>query len=484
MLVFQRARLNLEFAELFNLIGDEQSQTKVAPLIAETATTLDRLEQRSPSALEWIGLASAPDPAAIATLRLKLLDAQGQERTYGGTLSEAVASAESRIALSQAWLAKAGGLPWLRELAQGHCRLGAYNYQWGKLAASADAYEKCMETTKALMQKRHIPSDRADLTAALSSLATTLVEMDRRSDALSRQQEAAETAAGLVSAESKNTEYQRTELVTLTRLGDMILSVDMDAAGSLARYQQALLISHQLTGSDSSRLDWQRDRSLLLERLASAHLRLADSPDTTTSLQNLHQAEQYVRDALQIAERLLNNDPLNQEWLRDRSVLEERQGQIAFAAYKRGGDASKLKDSEYWYTKAIADRRTLLKEDPGRSFYKLDLAVVLIQMGEVATEKREGDKAERSLREALLFLEELTSGEQAQPIWFRETAKVHATLANLYQQQGNITGANSEVEMAIGLIRKLRDAFPHIEQYARDESYLIAKLDELAKLLQ
>ncbi|WP_104664923.1 toll/interleukin-1 receptor domain-containing protein [Ensifer adhaerens] len=482
MLAFQRARLNLEFAELFNLIGDEQSRTKVAPLIAETATTLDRLEQRSPSALEWIGLASAPDPAAIATLRLKLLDAQGQERTYGGTLSEAVASAESRIALSQAWLAKAGGLPWLRELAQGHCRLGAYNYQWGKLAASVDAYEKCMETTKALMQKRHTPSDRADLTAALSSLATTLVEMDRRSDALSRQQEAAETAADLISAESNNTEYQRTELVTLTRLGDMILSVDMDAAGSLARYQQALLISDQLTGSDSSRLDWQRDRSLLLERLASAHLRLADSPDTTTSRQNLHQAEQYVRDALHIAERLLNNDPLNQEWLRDRSVLEERQGQIAFAAYKRGGDTSKLEESSRWYAKALMGRRTIFKKDPERSFYKLDLAVVLIQFGEVATEGRENETAERSFREALLLLEEMTNNNEVPPIWLREIAKVHSALANLYQRQGNIADGEAEVRTAIELIRGLRERFPDIGQYMRDEEDLLAKQNELAKL--
>lgn len=480
MLAFQRARLNLEFAELFNLIGDEQSQTKVAPLIAETATNLDRLEQRSPSALEWIGLASAPDPAAIATLRLKLLDAQGQERTYGGTLGEAIASAESRIALSQAWLAKAGGLPWLRELAQGHCRLGAYNYQWGKLAASANAYEKCMETTKALMQKRHIPSDRADLAAALSSLATTLVEMDRRSDALSRQQEAAETVAGLVSAESKNTEYQRTELVTLTRLGDMILSVDMDVAGSLARYQQALLISDQLTGSDSSRLDWQRDRSLLLERLASAHLRLADSADTATSLENLRQADRYVLDALQIAERLLNNDPLNQERIRDRSVLEERRGQVAFAAYKRSGDASKLGDSALWYAKSIADRRTTLKADPARSFYKLDLAVVLVQFGEVAIERRTNSEAERSLQEALSLLEELTRREDAQPIWLREVAKIHSTLANLYQQQGNLAGAQAEVRKAIELIRVLRDRFPDVVQYRTDEEYLVEKQSELA----
>jgi tetratricopeptide (TPR) repeat protein len=482
MLVFQRARLNLEFAELFNLVDDEQSQQKVAPLIAETMTALDRLEQRSPSALEWIGLASAPDPAALAMLRLKLLDVVGQEKNYAGRFNEAIASAESRIALSQEWFIKTGGLSWLRELAQGHCRLGGYNYQWGKLAASAASYEKCLETTRSLMQKRNQPPDRGDLMAALSSLATTLVEMDRRSDALSRQQEAANTAKALVSAEPQNTEYQRTELVTLTRLGDMVLSVEMDVARSLKAYEQALLISNKLTRFDSSRLDWQRDRSLLLERLASAHLRLADKADITRSLENLRQAEQYARDAFEIAERILNSDPLNQEWLRDRSVLEERRGQIAFATYKRGGDTRILEDSARWYAKAIADRRVILKADAERSFYKLDLAVVLVQFGEVAMERRESDTAERSLREALLLLEELTSGNEAQPIWLRETAKVHSALANLFQQRGNIAGAQAEIQLAITLIRDLRGKFPDIVQYRQDEEYLLAKREELTSL--
>ncbi|WP_246732097.1 toll/interleukin-1 receptor domain-containing protein [Rhizobium laguerreae] len=481
MLVFQRARLNLEFAELFNLVGDE-SQQKVAPLIAETATALDRLEQRFPSAFEWVGLSSAPDLAAIAMLRLKLFDVQGQEAIYAGKLNEAVASAASSIALSQAWLVKTGDLSWLRDLAQGHCRLGAYNYQWGKLEASAASYEICLETTKSLIQKRHNPADRGDLMAALSSLATTLVEMDRRFDALSRQQEAAETANALVSAEPQNTQYQRTELVTLTRLGDMVLSVEMDVVGSLKRYEQALSISDKLTRSDFSRLDWQRDRSLLLERLASAHLRLADSGDTTTSLQNLRQADHYVLDALQIAERLLNSDPFNQERLRDRSVLEERQGQVAFATYKRGGGTSKLEDSARWYAKAIADRRAMLKGDPERSFYKLDLGVILIQFGEVAMARRESEKAERSLREALLLLDELTSSKEAQPIWLREVAKVHSTLANLYQQQGRITDARAEIQAAIDLVRKLREMFPDIAQYRQDEEYLIGKQIDLSKL--
>ncbi|WP_077967412.1 toll/interleukin-1 receptor domain-containing protein [Ensifer adhaerens] len=484
MLVFQRARLNLEFAELFNLVGDEQSQQKVAPLVAETTTVLDRLEQRSSSALEWIGLASAPDPAAIAMLRLKLLDAEGKEGTYAGNYNGAIASAQSRVILSEAWLSKTGGLPWLRELAQGHCRLGAYNYQWGKLAASAVAYEKCVETTRTLMQKRHAPSDRGDLMAALSSLATTLVEMDRRSEALSRQQEAAETAKALASAEPQNTEYQRTHLVTLARLGDMVLSVEIDVAGSLKRYEQALVISDKLTKSEPSRLDWQRDRSLLLERLASAHLRLADSPDTTVSLENLRQADQFVRDAFQISEGLLNKDSSNKEWLRDRSVLEERRGQVAFAAYKRGGDTNKLADSARWYAKAIANRRAILNEDPDRSFHKLDLAVVLFQFGEVALERRESEKAERSLREALLRFDELTSSNEVQPIWLREVANVHSMLAKLYQQQGNTGKAQAENLMAIRLIRSLRERFPDIVQYRQDEEYLSRRQIELAKLPQ
>lgn len=164
--------------------------------------------------------------------------------------------------------------------------------------------------------------------------------------------------------------------------------------------------------------------------------------------------------------------------------MEERQGQVAFAAYKRGGEVSKLQDAERWYVKAIADRRAIRTADPGRSFYKLDLAVVLVQFGEVAMEAGEDEKAERSLREAFLLLDDLTSSNEAQPIWLREVAKVHAALANLYQQRGNLADAQAEIQRAIALIRALREKFPDIVQYRQDEEYLAGKQNELAKLAQ
>ncbi|WP_292427920.1 toll/interleukin-1 receptor domain-containing protein [Mesorhizobium sp.] len=482
MLVLQRTRLNLEFADLFNLVGDKQSQRKPISLIAKSAADLDWLEQRSTSALEWIGLSSVPDSAAVAMMRLKLYDAQAQESSYAGKYKEGIAFAQSRIALSERWLSKTGELRWLRELAQGHCRIGSFNYQSGNLSASADEYQKCLETTRSLIQKRKDGADRADLMTAVSELATTLVEMDRRSEALALQREAADTVKLLVSTEQANTEYNRTELITLTRLGDMVMSVDMDVGESLKLYEEALPISDKLTRSDPSRLDWQRDRSILLERLASAHLREADQEDAAASLRSLGQADSNLQDALQTVDRLLNNDPRNQEWRRDQSVVEERMGQVAFATYKRGGDTLKLEESERWYDKAIGDRRVVLKEDPGSSIHKLDLAVGLIQLGEVATEipSRNGN-AESSLKEALNLLKELVGAKDALTIWRREIAKAHYALANLYQRRGSASAALSEIQSALEVIRDLRKLYPDLAQYKQDEADLVAKTEELAK---
>lgn len=484
-LVFQRSRLNLEFAGLFNLVGDERSQGKLASVIENSATSLEWLEQRSPSVLERIGLSSAPDPASVAMMRLQLYDAQAQQRSHTGKFKEAIASAQSRIALSERWFSDTGELSWLRELAQGHCRLASLNYQTGNLSASADQYQECLKTTRSLIQKRQDASDRVDLMTGLSELATTLVEMDRRSEALALQREAADTVKSLVAAEPGNTEYNRTELVTLTRLGDMVMSVDMNIAESLRLYEQAMPISDKLTRSDPLRLDWQRDRSILLERLASAHLRSADGAELPASLESLRKADLNLQDALQIVDRLLSNDPLNPEWRRDRSVLEERTGQIAFAAYRRGGDTLKLEDSERWYDKAVGDRRDILKEDSGNSIYKLDLAVGLIQLGEVAGEiNGQSDKAERSLKEALQLLRELTKARDAPTIWRREIAKAHYALANLYQSLGRTSEARSEIASALQVIRELRNMYPDLAQYKQDEADLIAKEEGFAKAQQ
>lgn len=483
MLVFQRARLNLEFAELYNLVGDEQAQRKLGSLIADSATDLDWLEQKPPSVLDWIGLSSAPNPAAVAMTRLKLYDTQAQEKSYAGKFKEAIASAQSRIALSQRWLSGTGELSWLREVAQGHCRIGSYHYQTGDLPASAAEYEECLETTRSLIRKRQEASDRGDLITELSELATTLVEMNRRPEALALQREAVDTVKLLAAAEPQDTEYQRTELVTSTRLGDMVISVEMNIANSLPFYERALAISDRLTRSDPSRLDWQRDRSILLERLASAHLRSADGADVSASLESLRQADLYGEQALQIVGRLLNNDPLNREWLRDRSVLEERKGQVAFAIYKRGGDPLRLEDSERWYDKAISDRRDILKEDPGSSIYKLDLAVGLIQLGEVAMEiPGRSDKAESSLMEALQLLQSLTEAQDSLTAWQREIVKVRFALANLYRSRGRIQEARAEIKLGLDIIRKLREMYPDLAQYKQDEADLIAKENELVNL--
>lgn len=484
MLVFHRVRLNLEFAELFNIVGGE-NERKLVSLITDSKRDLDWLTQRSLSVLERIGFSSAPSSASLALLRLKLYDIQAKERSRAGKFPEAVASAQASIALSRQWLAQTGKPDWLRAIAQGHCRVGYLNYQLGELSASATEYQRCIDMTRLLLRKRKDPSDRADLRTAASELATTLVEMDRRSEALALQREALATARSLVASDAWNTEHSRTVLVTATRLADMIMSVEMNLAEAQRLYREALLISDKLTKGDVSRIDWQRDRAILLERSASANLRAADSLDRNGAKSRLHEATQLVREAMQIVDRLLTIDPLNHEWWRDRSVLEERMGQVAFAIYKIDGDIRHLQSSLAWYAKALGDRRAILKRAPGSRIGKLDLAVALIQTGEAQAELPNGsDAALRLLEEALGILEELTRAEDAQTIWLRELGKARAALADVYVRKGDIVKAQLQIQMAMDIIRRLRDLFPKISQYQQDELFLIAKSKELSRIRQ
>ncbi|MDK1376580.1 MULTISPECIES: toll/interleukin-1 receptor domain-containing protein [unclassified Sinorhizobium] len=481
-LVYQRVRLNLEFAELFNLVGDGHSQQKLVSLIAESATAVTWLENRRQSITEWIGLSSVPEPSAIAVMRLKLYDAQAKEHSYAGKYREAISLAEAGVMLSQNWLSKTGELHWLREVAQGHCRIGLFNYQLANLSASAAAYQKCLENLRSLITRRQDVSDRADLMTVLSELATTLVEMDRRPEALALQREAVDTAKSLVAAERGNTEYERTQMITLARLGDMITAVEMDVAASAKLYKEALVISDRLTKSDASRLDWQRDRSLLLERLASAQLRAADGAQAATKSDSLRQADTHAYQALEIVSRLLDRDPLNLAWRRDLTVLEERLGQIAFADYKQTGHLPRLRDSERWYDKAVGERRGILAGDPMSTIYQLDLAIALIQLGEVAIEVPAlNDKAEAVLKEALQLLETLTKGDHAPTIWLREIAKTRSALANLYERKGRISDARSEIQAALDGIHHLREKHPNNLQYREDEADLTARKIELIR---
>lgn len=485
MLVFHRVRLNLEFAELFNIVGGENPERKLVSLITDSKRDLDWLTQRSPTVLERIGFSSAPNSASLALLRLKLYDIQAKERSRAGKFPDAVLSAQASIALSRQWLAQTGKPDWLRAIAQGHCRVGSLNYQLGELSASATEYRRCIDVTRLLLRQRTDVSDRADLRTAASELATTLVEMDRRSEALALQREALATARSLMASEAWNTEHSRTVLITLTRLADMIMSVEMNLSEAQRLYREALLISDRLTKGDVSRIDWQRDRAILLERSASADLRAADSLDRNGAISSLHRAIQLVREAMQIVDRLLTSDPLNQESLRDRSVLEERMGQVAFAIYKIDGDSRQLESSLTWYGKALGDRRVILKRAPGNRIGKLDLAVALIQTGEAQAELPNGsDAALRLLEEALGILEELTSADDAQTIWFRELGKARAALADVYVRKGEIAKAQLQIQMAMEIIRRLRDLFPKITQYQQDELYLNAKSNELSRISQ
>ena len=122
------------------------------------------------------------------------------------------------------------------------------------------------------------------------------------------------------------------------------------ATATASRYQKLLAIAQKRATADPGNAEYQRDLSVIHERLGDLAVAVGDSAT----------AEQHFRADLAIAERLAAADPGNAGYQRDLSISHNKLGELAVAA----GDTATA-DQHFRADLAIAER--LAAADPGNA---------------------------------------------------------------------------------------------------------------------
>ena len=178
-----------------------------------------------------------------------------------------------------------------------------------------------------------------------------------------------------------NAQWQRDLSVIYERLGD-VQRAQGDLAGALASYRQSLTIAEKLARQDPGNAQRQRDLSVSYEKLGDVQRAQGDLAGALAS----------CRQSLTIAEKLARQDPGNAEWQRDLSVIYERLGEVQQAQ----GDLAGALAS---YRQGLTIREKLARQDPGNAQWQADVVASLVQISSVFDLAQ--PEGRRAAREAL-----------------------------------------------------------------------------------
>jgi tetratricopeptide (TPR) repeat protein len=127
---------------------------------------------------------------------------------------------------------------------------------------------------------------------------------------------------------------------------------------ALASYRNSLAISKALLQRDSGNTDWQKDLSMVDDKVG----------DVLKAQGHLDEALAAYRDGLPIAKAVAQKDPGNAIWQRDLAVMDNDIGDVS----KEQGH---LDEALAAYRDALAVRNALSQKDPSNTMWQLELSI-------------------------------------------------------------------------------------------------------------
>ncbi|MBI3470684.1 MAG: tetratricopeptide repeat protein [Candidatus Solibacter usitatus] len=160
--------------------------------------------------------------------------------------------------------------------------------------------------------------------------------------------------------------------------------------------------------------DWLRERSVLLNRQG----------DVLSAQGDLAGALAAYGKSLEVMRRLAEADPSNAGWQRDLSVSQDRIGDVLRDQGDLGGALAA-------YGKSLELRRRLAEADPSNAGWQRDLSLILMRMAE--SHGRHGDRTQalRLAEESLVIAERLAAHDRSNAIWQNDVAVSRALVARL-----------------------------------------------------
>lgn len=263
-----------------------------------------------------------------------------------------------------------GMLAFLSDAARSQTTLAEFDLAQGDPASAepliADAVAKHVKLAGAAPDD---PVVLRELSIAQNIHASTLMQLNRNSEAVETAKASLETADRLLQIAPNDTEHLHDRLVTLNRLGDAQFALG-DSKAAVESFKAMVEVGNKLLDIDAYSTPWANDVGIALERLGDAQSAAGDVAAALKSQQ----------DALALRDWLNQQDPSNPDWYRNLalshagvaealSAREDYEGALPHQdeALRIMRDLSAAYPDDVWYKLDVVralDQRAMLLRDP------------------------------------------------------------------------------------------------------------------------
>jgi tetratricopeptide (TPR) repeat protein len=237
-----------------------------------------------------------------------------------------------------------------------------------------------------------------------------------------------------------------------------------DLAGALKSYNDSLAIADRLAKSGPGNAGWQRDLSVVYEKLG----------DVQKAQGDLARALKSYNDGLAIRDRLAKSGPGNAGWQRDLSASYDRVGDVQKA---QGDLAGALKS--YQDGLAIMDR--LAKSDPGNAGWQRDLSLSFANIGIVQMAQGNLAGALKSFSDGLAIAERLAKSDPGNALWQRDLMGSFSRLAWVHRRSGDNAKELDALRQGQAIASRLTILSPDNATWKQDLAIFDRMIAELAK---
>jgi tetratricopeptide (TPR) repeat protein len=244
-------------------------------------------------------------------------------------------------------------------------------------------------------------------------------------------------------------------------LGDALLSRGARAE-ALAAYEAALAEALALAAREPVDPRWQRDASVLHDRIGDALLGDGQTDLALASFQR----------SLDIAETLVRADAASPALQHDLSVAHDRIGE----ALELKGDLGGALDS---HRRGLAIAEALAAVDPDRADWRWDVSASLDRVGDMLAASDRPDEALASYRRALGIAEALAVRDPLRVDWQRDVAATCHKIGLLEARCGREPEAREALEQGRAIVARLA----HIARFRAQWQADLSKFDAALRTL-
>jgi tetratricopeptide (TPR) repeat protein len=327
---------------------------------------------------------------------------------------------------------------------------------YGDLNKAQKRFERVQELAKATNQAFY-------QYAALGSLGDIKQQRGDLGGALQSYRGTISVISRLARSDPSNARWQRDLSVIYEKIGG-VQEAQGDLAGALKSYSDSLAIRERLARSDPSNAGWQRDLSVSYSKIG----------DVQQAEGNLAGALKSYSDSFAIIERLAKSDPGNAGWQRDLSASYSKIGDVQQA---EGNLAGALKS----YSDSFAIIERLAKSDPGNAGWQRDLSVSYDKIGGVQEAQGDLAGALKSYQDGLAIIEPLAKSDPSNADWQRGLAVSLGKLALVHKQSGDEAKALAFLQQGQAIMACLTQLSPDNATWKGDLAWFDGQIAELAE---